>query len=134
MGTSRVNFAGHHIDAPDPVLEVWLRLLVDVVDDLGDVPDWLKAARDDWQLLATEEFGFGVVPDLDGLLIDDARRETVLGLARRAYARLESMGDPIPATTLNSLGAGKDGEGFPRDVPAETFLKPARAFLELLKR
>jgi hypothetical protein len=133
MGTSRVWFRGRHFDALDPVLEVWLRLLVDEIDALDNAPDWLPAVRDDWQLLATEEFGFGVVPDLDGVLTDAVRRELLLQLSKRALKRLEAFGDPISAATLNALGAGKSGGGFPRDLPAHVFLEPARTFIRLLE-
>jgi hypothetical protein len=98
-----------------------------------NAPDWLPAVRDDWQLLATEEFGFGVVPDLDGVLTDSVRRELLLQLSKRALKRLEAFGDPISAATLNALGAGKSGGGFPRDLPAHVFLEPARTFIRLLE-
>lgn len=132
MGTSEVSYRGRSFEAPDPVLEAWLRLLVDEVDALNAVPTWLRTARDQWQLIATQEFGFGVIPDLDGVLTDEERRKVVLALAHRALARLESFGDPIPAKTLNRLGAGKPDSAFSRDVSAEVFLMPARAFIALL--
>ena len=133
MGTSRVSFGRKHFDAPDPVLEVWLRLIVDEIDALPEAPDWLRTAREDWQLIATEEFGFGVIPDLDGVLTDQARLGLVLQLSKRALARLKAFGDPIPKASLNALGAGKPGEGFPRDQVANVFLEPARAFIDLLE-
>ncbi len=133
MGSSRVSFRNKHFEARDPVLEVWLRLIVDEIDALAEAPDWLRTTREDWQLMATEEFGFGVVPDLDRVAAVDERRKTVLELSERALERLKTFGDPIPKETLNALGAGKPGEGFPRDLDAKIFLEPAQAFVELLK-
>jgi hypothetical protein len=89
-----------------------------------NAPDWLPAVRDDWQLLATEEFGFGVVPDLDGVLTDSVRRELLLQLSKRALKRLEAFGDPISAATLNALGAGKSGGGFPATSQRMSFWNP----------
>jgi hypothetical protein len=62
--TSTIHYRGQQFDAPDPVLEVWLRLLVDAVSELPHIPAWLAEARDDWQALASEEFGFGVGHDV----------------------------------------------------------------------
>ena len=133
MGISRVSYRGKHFDAPDPVLEVWLRLLVDAVGEVQHVPAWLAQARDEWQTLATEEFGFGAAPDLDGTLSDAWRRRLVHGLAKRALARLESFGDPLTAAQLNALHASKSGSGFPRDQSAELFVRAARDFIGLLE-
>lgn len=133
MGTSRVSFRGKHFDAPDPVLEVWLRLLVDEIDALTDAADWLRTTRDDWQLMATEEFGFGVVPDLDRVATDDERCKTLLELSERALVRLKQFGDPLQPATLNAIGAGKPGTGFTKPVAARLFLEPALAFIDILK-
>jgi hypothetical protein len=132
MGTSRVWFAGNFMDAPDPVLEVWLRLLVLEVDRLERVPDWLRDARNDWQDLATQEFGFGVVPNFDCVVTEPSRRALLRELGQRVVARLEALGDPIPADALNGIGAGSADSAFPHDVPASTFTEPAIAFVRLL--
>ncbi len=132
MGTSRVCLANNYLDAPDSVLEVWLRLLVDEVDQLEHAPGWLREARHDWHALATEEFGFGVVPDLDGILTTPSRLELVRELGLRVVARLEELGDPISATALNAIGAGAAESAFPHDLPATMFTEPARAFVRIL--
>ncbi|MCP5070918.1 MAG: hypothetical protein GY946_30510 [bacterium] len=110
-----------------------MRLLVDEIDRHPESPEWLRVARDDWQLLATAEFGFGIVPDLDGILTDGERRQLVLNLAGRAVERIRSWGDPIPASTLNAVGAGQGPTGFPRDLPADMFVGPALSFVALLE-
>lgn len=127
MGVSTWSYRGKHFDAPDPVLEVWLRLLVDALDEVTAPPSWLPELRQEWYELATEQFGFGVAPDFDATLIDDARRELVLHAAQRALRRLEALGDPIPVSQLNALA-----RGFARDLPAELFREPARKFIALL--
>lgn len=79
-----------------------------------------------------QEFGFGVVPDLDGVLTTPSRLELARELGLRVVARLEALGDPISATALNAIGAGSADSAFPRDLPASMFTEPARAFVRLL--
>jgi hypothetical protein len=82
---------------------------------------------------SAEEFGFGVMPELDLVASDDERRKRVLELCKRALTRLETFGDPIAHDTLNALRAGRPGEGFPRDLEAKILVEPARAFIDLLE-
>lgn len=132
MGWSTVRYGNKSFEAADVAMEVWLRLLVIEAEALAEAPQWLAATRDDWNILATEEFGFGVIPDLDGLLTSKERRDLVLSLAERALARLESFGDPVPAARLNALRSGRPDSRFTSDVPAEVFLSVARSFIDLI--
>lgn len=131
MSTSEIEFRGREFSAPDAALDVWFKLLVDAIDTVAKRPEWLDEARDDWHIQATQELGFGHVPELDRYLTDASRIELMLKIARQAYQRLEQLGDPIPRDTLNSLGAGKSG--FQGDVPAKVFRDAARAFIALLE-
>jgi hypothetical protein len=74
-----------------------------------------------------------VVPDLDGVLTDPDRRQTVLRAARRALAKLESFGDPISASTLNAVRPARAESRFQADLGADLFLRPAREFVRLLE-
>lgn len=132
MGTSTVSFRDRTVDVADPVLEVWLKLIVDEVDAMPDRPEWLARVRDDWFLLATEEFGFGAAPDLRGVLTNEERTALFRELAKRALCRLESMGDPITPSTLNAIAAGKSRDGFKKPLAASVFTVPARKLLSLL--
>jgi hypothetical protein len=127
MGVSTWSYRGKHFDASDAVLEVWLRLVVAALDEVTPQTSWLAELRQQWYELATEQFEFGVVPDLDAELIDEERRELVLHAAERALSRLEGLGDPISTAQLNALG-----KGFTRDLPASMFLQVARSFIALL--
>jgi hypothetical protein len=131
MGTSDIAFRGRSFSASDAVLDVWFKLLVDEIDAVAERPAWLSEVREDWYVQATEEFGFGHVPDLDAYLTDSSRVALLSQLARQANQRLQGLGDPIPMHTLNALGAGKSG--FLGDVPAELFRDAARAFIALLE-
>lgn len=133
MSSSRIHFRERHMDAPDAAIEVWLRLLVGAIDALPDPPPWLADARADWNDAATMGFGFGVIPELDEVILDEDRRKVVLGLAEAARERLHRMGDPIPAAALNALGAGPEGSRFERDAPAAVFRDVAAQFTALVR-
>lgn len=126
MGTSTWSFRGKRFDAPDPVLEVVLSLVIEALDELPAAPSWWPELRQEWHELVTEEFGFGVVPDLDSALADDTRRELVLRAAERALARVRALGDPIS-------GAALPGAPFERDQPAHLFVQPLRELIALLQ-
>jgi hypothetical protein len=67
------------------------------------------------------------------LIEDEERRKIVLGLCEVANERLREMGDPIPAATLNALGAGPADSRFERDVPAAVFREVAARFTKLVQ-
>ena len=131
MGVSTVSFGRLAFEANDSVLEVLLRLMVEDVDSRSEVPTWLREARDDWQLLATEEFGFGAAPDFDDVVTDEVRRQVMFGICSRVAGRILSFGDPIRADLLNSLGAGREESAFTRDVSASLFLETANRLVGL---
>lgn len=39
MGIETVSFAGRSFPTPDPVIEVWLMLLINEIDGLDDIPE-----------------------------------------------------------------------------------------------
>lgn len=133
MSTSSVQFRGSSFVANDATLEVWLALVADEIDGMPDPPDWLADLRDDWDIQATSGFGFGVVPELDRWAADEARREVLVEVCERAYARLEQAGDPVPAGFLNGLRDWDGGRCFAQDVDADKLRRPARYFIKLLQ-
>lgn len=134
MGWSTAHFNGRSIEVNDAVMEVWLALLLAEVDALAAAPAWLAEAREVWRAHATGASGSPVAPDFDGELSDDLRRGLVHTLALRIVNRLAALGDPIPASALNALGAGGPNDLFTSDVEAWRFLEPARALVALLER
>ncbi|MCA9678024.1 MAG: hypothetical protein KC464_23565 [Myxococcales bacterium] len=133
MGISRVHLRDRYIDTNDACMEVWLRLLVSAIESTHDKPAWLVAAAAEWNEVATMGHGFGVIPDLDNVITDESRRDTVLRLAEAAARRLRELGDPIPAAVLNQLGAGPVDSSFTRDVPAAMFQEVADDFIRLVR-
>jgi hypothetical protein len=133
MSSTTVVFRGHEFEANDVALEVWLALLADEVEAGADSPEWLRKAAEEWNVAATGHFGYGVDPDLDDIVTDDARREVVLAKARRALGRLQALGPTIPATTLNALRDWGAGYVFTSDADARYFLRTAQYFIKLLE-
>jgi hypothetical protein len=133
MGSTFVDFKDHGFEANDATLEVWLALLVDEIDRMQDAPQWLRDLREEWETQATAKFGFGVMPGLDNVVTDDARRQVILALASRALDRLKTLGDPIPAATLNAIRDWGEGYEYTGDVPAANFLRPGQYFIKLLE-
>ncbi len=132
MGVSDVTFKGVEFSAPDSALEIWLKLMSDAIDELPDAPDWLRELRDDWYLQATEHFGFGIVPNLDQHLVDEARRRTLLDVSRQAMARLDALGDPLTAQALNSIGVSSEGSPFTQDDVRGVVRDTAKTFVALV--
>jgi hypothetical protein len=133
MSSTFVEFQGQGFHANDATLEVWLALLVDEIDALEEVPDWLDEMRDSWDLSATSHYGFGVMPLLDQYAADKSHRDMILELAARAYRRMEAWGETAQALTLNEIRDWGEGYRYPEDIPAEDFRRPARYFMRLLR-
>lgn len=133
MGISRVHMRDRFIDTEDAAMEVWLRLLVGAIANAAYKPDWLVTASEDWNEVATAGYGYGVIPELDDVIIDEARRQVVLGLSQQAEDRLRALGDPIPADVLNRLGGGPAASSYTRDVPAAVLQEVADDFIRLVR-
>lgn len=133
MGSTFVPYRAGGFEANDAALEVWLLLLVEAIDQLAEVPDWLSQARADWQLQATAGFGFGVVPELDELITSAARRDLILALCERALKRLRAYGDIIPRAELNRISQATEQAYFTRDAETAFFLETGEAFIRLLR-
>jgi hypothetical protein len=48
MGSSFIEFKDYGFWARDTHIDLWLYLLVQEIDELESIPDWLKEARDHW--------------------------------------------------------------------------------------
>jgi uncharacterized protein YjbI with pentapeptide repeats len=133
MSTSEIAFRAGKFSANDAVLRVWLKLLIAEFDQFEDRPAWLDELRDDWDIQATHEFDYGIVLELDRYLCQPGRSQVVLSAATQAVERLRAFGDPIPAATLNGLGAGEPESPFLRDLPASLFIEAAEDFIDLVE-
>jgi hypothetical protein len=133
MGSTFVEFRDRGFEANNATLEVWLMLLVQEIDAMDSVPDWLREVREDWYIEATAEFASGVMPDLDSIVTSDERHQVILNLSRQGLKKLESHEPVITAEELNALNRGREGSYFTRDLPLSVFLRPARYFVKLLE-
>jgi hypothetical protein len=133
MGSTFIDFHGKGFEASDSAIEIWLALLVKEIDALQAAPAWLREVRDEWDELSKAGYGFGVMPDLDRFVTDDARRQQLLGIGGRALERLRALGEVIPRDVLNAFETGGPGSYFTQDAPAATFRRTGEYFLKLLE-
>lgn len=135
MGSSFIDFRDYGFWAWDGAVEVWLYLLVQEIDKLESIPDWLKEARDHWLLQATVGFVGWIHPQLDNYLVSQDRINLVVTLSEHVLKWLSDQGEYVAQKYLNSLGlphAGAWGTGA-ADVEAEIFARIGRKFIELLR-
>jgi hypothetical protein len=132
MGSTFVRFGDRGFEASDAQLEIWLLLLVAEIDRLPSPPPWLAEARQEWHLQATAGFGFGVMPGLDLVVTDTARREAVLDLSNKALARLRGHGEVMTKDQLNAL-TQESGGGFTEDLKTEVFTRVGEYWVKLLE-
>lgn len=133
MGSTTVQWKGRRFEATDAALAVWLELLISEIKAMKHAPAWLREAADDWHLQATAGFGFGVTPELDEFIIDDERRNIVLGISESALKRIDAWSDPVSAQMLNDFDVGGPGAYFYDDPPLEVFRRVGLNFVDLLR-
>jgi hypothetical protein len=133
MGSTFVSFRDRGFEASDSALEIWLRLLVDEIDKLPNVPSWLRETREEWKLQATAGFGFGVMPGLDEIVISSERRDVVLELCASAMRRLHDYGPIISRDELNDIAGANEESMFTRDAETEFFERTGDYFTKLLR-
>src|SRR3977135_974027 len=68
LGTSFIEFNGKGFWTRDAYLEVWLGALVQEIDHLPSLSEWLTLLRQEWHLQATAGFSGCICPDLDRLV------------------------------------------------------------------
>ena len=130
MGSSFTEYRGKGFWTRDWGIEVWLFLLVREVDQLDSVPEWLAEAREHWWIHAPQGLMGCVHANLDEILTDEERVETVLLLARGALTWLEQHGAQIRFQELDDLmGGWPESE----TIETEKFLRIGRAFVALLR-
>ncbi|GIK37925.1 MAG: hypothetical protein BroJett011_17580 [Chloroflexota bacterium] len=132
MGTSFIDFKDYGFWARDPTLEVWLYWLVQEIDKLDSLPEWLKEAREEWYIQATLGLVGSINPQFDDYLLTQERVNLVLLLCERVLQWLEEQGEYLSKEYLNSLGVGGPGSEWTADVEVELFAQLGRKFVELL--
>jgi len=134
MGSSFIDFKDYGFWGSDGRIEVWLYLLVQEVDKLESIPDWLEEARDHWLLLATVGFGGCIHPQLDDYHVGQDRINLVVTLSERVLKWLNEQGEHLSQEYLNSFGLPHTGAwGYAGDVEVEIFAQVGRKFVALLR-
>ncbi|MCA1603054.1 MAG: hypothetical protein LC776_15940 [Acidobacteria bacterium] len=133
MGSSFIDFKEYGFWGWDGAIEGWLYFLVQEIDKLESIPDWLREARDHWSAQATVGFVGWIHPQLDDYLVSDERVSLVVMLSESVLKWLEEKKE-IPQAYLNSLNLPHAGAwGTAGDVEAEMFGRIGRKFIELLQ-
>jgi hypothetical protein len=91
MGTSFVEYKGFGFWSRDSYIESWLRTLLGEMQELTDTEPWQKALIDHWQTEILTDGGLMTV-GLDRFLIDQAREQYMLTLAKRVLPLSDSLG------------------------------------------
>jgi hypothetical protein len=84
MGTSFTDFNGKGFWTRDPLLEVWLGALVQEIDHLSSLSEWLTLVRQEWHLQAVVGFGGYVSPDLERWVTTDEEKRLPMALSEQA--------------------------------------------------
>jgi hypothetical protein len=133
MGSSFIDFNGSGFWARDTHIDLWLYLLVQEIDELESIPDWLSGARDHWQEQATLALVGCVHPQLDDYLVSQDRVDFVMTLSESILKLLGGMGEYLSGEHLNSLGVGGGGYQPSTDFEVENFTRVGQKFIELLR-
>jgi hypothetical protein len=133
MGSSFIDFRDYGFWSRDIGIELWLYLLIQEIDNLESIPDWLREARDHWHEQASVGFVGHVHPQLDDYLVSQDRIDLILMLSERVLQLLNEQGEYFLGAHLNSLGIG--GGGYQSDTPFEVkhFTGVGHKFIELLR-
>ncbi|XGV97485.1 MAG: hypothetical protein ACAF41_32790 [Leptolyngbya sp. BL-A-14] len=133
MGHSSVSFRGKHICAKDFKIEVWLFLLVREIDQLPEIPSWLREARDFWYQEATLSINGCLDPDLDRFLLNDERLGLIQKLCQSVHETLLTHGNKVSKDFLNQLCGCDPLCSFQVDNDTELYLRFSRALHTLLE-
>ncbi len=137
LGTSFIEFNGKGFWTRDAYLEVWLGALVQEIDHLPSLSEWLTLLRQEWHLQATAGFSGCICPDLDRLVTTPEEKRLLIALSEQVVTTLAAYGNVIPCDVLNALTIDETivsrEEDFTVDAPSAPFLRVGRAFIQLLK-
>ena len=133
MGSSFIDFKESGFWARDTHIDLWLYLLVQEIDELEAIPDWLREARDHWHEQATLALVGCIHPQLDDYLLSQDRINLLIRLSERVLKRLDESGDYLSGEYLNSLRIGGGGYQPTTNFEIENFTGVGRKFMELLR-
>lgn len=132
MGSSTLRFCQQGFDAHDAMIQIWLFQLVETIDSLPVLPDYLQAFRDNCFEQASLDFNFGYVLDLDTHLRSAEHIDQVIELSQKTLTHLSAYGPVIHCEQLNLLSHATEAAFFTRDLPIETLTRTGDYFIKLL--
>ena len=133
MGSSFIDFKDYGFWARDAGIEAWLYLLVQEIDKLDPIPEWLKEARNHWYIQATVGFIGCIHPQLDDYLESQDRINLIVMLSERVLKWLDTQGEYLSREYLNSLDIGGEGSCWTVDVEVGLFTQIGEKFIGLLR-
>lgn len=134
VSTSWTEYRGQGFWCRDGMVEVWLALLVDELDEQmrhggARHPRWLRGLREQWLEQVSVIYRGLVSSSLDDHVSNEGRRQELLGLIRPLRERLASGAvTPAPGSVARAVG----GAVFERDRAVDQILRIADSFLWLL--
>lgn len=131
MSASDIDFRGRSFMANDGIVQVWLRLLVQEIDQIHDPPAWLSEAREDWDFQAGGFMDY-VELGLDRHLNSASRTAEIVHLSRRALKSQKKRDEYITADELNAMSTNGDGSFFTGPLPLVEFIRTGDYFMKLL--
>ena len=132
MGTSFTRYRGKGFWTRDGQIQVWLYLLIEEIDRLGDAPAWLRELREDWLVQSTLGASGCVSAELDQVATSPDRVEALVELSERALSRLPERGPRLTLEVPYSYGTqGPDTLCIDRDI--RIFSCVGEAFIDLLR-
>jgi len=135
VSTSWTEFRGQGFWCRDGMVEVWLALLVDELDQRageagGDLPAWLGRLRAQWLEQVSVIYRGLVSSSLDDLVSDEARRQELVDLMRVLRDRIAGGAHTAaPGSVARAVG----GAVFERERFDDQILRVADSFLWLLE-
>jgi hypothetical protein len=134
MGSSAIDFREVFFWANDGILECWAAFLVQEIDRLHVIPEWLADVRTKWYEQATNNFVGTHWLGLDTVVTSVDRKKTVLKLAHAALDTVCSHDDlvAIPYDRLPNMPVGGDPDWARCGLPSVNIMHVGAAFIALL--
>ncbi len=135
VSTSWTEYRGQGFWCRDGMVEVWLALLVDELDERGgdasgELPPWLLQLREQWIEQVSVIYRGLVSSSLDDWVSNDKRQQELVDLIRPLRARLaRGAVRPVAGSMARRVG----GAVFERDRATDQLLRIADSFLWLLE-
>lgn len=133
MGVNTISFRGHEFLAHDAYSEIWLWLVSKEIDRQNAPPEWLREVREDWFTQATQGFGFGIEPLLDGHLDDTEKVAVMRSIFSDVLQSLESRTTDFSPEELTDAGIGGADVIHAEPTPRRLIWEVGRQFLDLLR-